>query len=181
MTDVSTNRSHRNWTLKEQIGRVLWSMISPAFRYSPRLLWSWRSQMLRFFGATVGTEVHIYPTVRIALPWNLSLGDQCAIGDRAVLYALGPITIGKRTTVSQGVHLCAGSHDWQDPTMPLLKLPISIGDDAWVCADAFIGPNVDVGRNAIVGARAVVMRDVDEATIVAGNPAKTIKKIDRIT
>jgi putative colanic acid biosynthesis acetyltransferase WcaF len=58
--------------------------------------------------------------------------------------------------------------------MPLLKLPIVIGDDAWVCADAFVGPGVHIGDQTIVGARAVVVKDVLGGIIVAGNPAHTI-------
>lgn len=84
------------------------------------------------------------------------------------------MTIGDRVTVSQGAHLCAGSHDYNSNSMDLLKLPIRIADDAWICADAFIGPTVEVGRQAIVGARAVVTKTVPEGVIVAGNPAVEI-------
>jgi len=109
----------------------------------------------------------------------LDLSDQCAVGDRAILYALGPITIGPRATISQGAHLCAGTHDISYPDRPLLKPPITIGADAWIAADAFIGPNVLVGDGAIVGARAVVMKDVPGNTTVVGNPAHPIKKRDQ--
>ena len=110
------------------------------------------------------------------MPWNLEIGASAAVGDRVNLYALGPITIGARATVSQGAHLCAGTLDISDPTRPLLKLPITIGSDAWVCADAFIGPGVTLGEHAIVGARAVAMKDVPAHTIVVGNPARQIKR-----
>lgn len=109
------------------------------------------------------------------IPWNLKIGDYAGVGDRVVLYALGSIQIGSFATVSQGAHLCAGTHDYNDPTLPLLKVPIKIGVGAWICADAFVGPGVTVGDGAIVGARAVVMKDVTPNTIVAGNPAKKIK------
>lgn len=135
--------------------------------------------MLRAFGAQIGADVHVYPSVRITMPWNLSLGDGCAIGSRVILYALGPITVGERATISQGAHLCGGNHDWRDAAMPLLKLPVSIGADAWVCADAFVGPGVRIGARAIVGARAVAMKDVAEGAIVAGNPAQMIGSRDK--
>ena len=51
-------------------------------------------------------------------------------------------------------------------------------DDVWICADAFIGPNVAIGDRAIVGARAVVVRTVEGNSIVAGNPAKFVKVRD---
>jgi len=174
--DVLANRKVRKWSRTEQLGRVLWAMAQPFFALSPRPFWGWRRTVLRLFGAKVGTKVHIYPSVRITIPWNLTLGNRCAVGNRAILYALGPITIGARATISQGAHLCAGTHDWRNPAMPLLKPPIMIGEDAWICADAFIGAGVSVEARAIVGARAVAVRDVAKGIIVAGNPAKEVGK-----
>lgn len=174
-TDIVANRKAVKWTRREQALRFLFAVVQPTFRLSPRQFWGWRRWILRRFGAVVGPNVHIFPTVRITIPWNLTLEEDCAVGDRAILYALGPITIGKRATISQGVHLCAGTHDWRDPKMPLQKLPIVIGNDAWVCADAFVGPNVSIGERTIVGARSVVMKNLDAAVVVAGNPARVIR------
>ena len=174
--DVSANRRSRKWSRREQLGRILWALAWPAFRIVPRpFCWGWRRVMLRLFGATVGKGVHIHPTAHIAMPWNLRLGDYSTVGDHAILYALGPIAIGPRATVSQYAHLCAGSHDWRDPAMPLTKPPIAIGADAWICADAFVGPGVNVGAAAIVGARAVVTNDCAAGAIVVGNPARQIR------
>jgi putative colanic acid biosynthesis acetyltransferase WcaF len=174
--DTAANRQSAKWTRKELFGRILWGAARPLFALSPRPLWGWRRALLRLFGASVAGNVHIYPTVRIAIPWNLTIGAHAAVGDRAILYALGPIRIGERCTISQGAHLCAGSHDYRDPTMPLIKSPITIGDEAWICADAFVGPGVTVGKLAIVGARAVVMKNVDDNVIVVGNPAREIRR-----
>lgn len=173
-TDVVSNRRAQKWTRKEQIRRILWAIALPLFRFSPRPLWVWRRALLRLFGAQVCPDVHVYPTVKIDIPWNLRLETGCAIGDRAILYALGPIRVGERVTISQGAHLCAGTHDWHDPSLPLLKPPIEVEADAWICADAFVGPNVRIGAGAIVGARSVAVKDVPQRTIVAGNPARKI-------
>lgn len=172
--DVSGNRRARKWSRREQAGRILWGLALPLFRFSPRPLWGWRRMLLRIFGADVAADVHIYPTVRIIIPWKLKLGPGCAVGDHAILYALGPISLGPRSTVSQYAHLCAGSHDWRDPAMPLIRPSITIGTDVWICADAFVGPGVTVGDGAILGARAVVMKNVANNAIIAGNPAKRI-------
>jgi putative colanic acid biosynthesis acetyltransferase WcaF len=59
--------------------------------------------------------------------------------------------------------------------MPLLKPPISIGDEVWVCADAFIGPAVKIEQRAIVAAASVVVKNVSAALVVGGNPARVIK------
>lgn len=172
--DVAANRTAYKWSRREQAGRVLWALAWPLFRLSPRPLWGWRRMLLRLFGAKVSSNVHVFPTVRIIIPWNLDLGQDCAVGDRAILYALGHIAISARATISQGAHLCAGTHDWRDPAMPLMKPPIEIGADAWVCADAFIGPDVTIGDSAIIGARAVVTKNIAPGWIVAGNPARKI-------
>lgn len=174
MVDVQTNRAARKWSRREQFARLLWVLAWPSFRLSPRPLWEWRRLLLRLFGAKVGSKAHIYPSARITIPWNIEIGEAAAVGDRAIIYALGPIKIGARATISQGAHLCAGTHDIQDPARPLLKLPIEIGNDAWICADAFVGPGVTVGNNSIVGARAVAMKDVQKNSIVVGNPAHKI-------
>lgn len=172
--DVKKNRDQQKWTRSEQARRVIWGLLTPLFRFSPRPLWGWRRGLLRIMGARIGADVHVYPTVRITIPWNISIGDQSAVGDRAILYALGPIQIGERVTVSQGAHICAGTHDLSQPHRPLVKPPIAIGDEAWICADAFIGPSVSIGTKSIVGARAVVVVDVQNGTRVAGNPARVI-------
>ncbi len=172
--DIDANRRARKWSRKSLAVRAGWALASPLFRFSPRPLWGVRRALLRLFGARVGRGVHLYPTVRIVIPWTLSLGDRVAVGDRAILYGLGPITVGPDATISQGAHLCAGSHDFRDPAMALLKPPIDIGAGAWICAEAFVGPGVTVGEMAVVGARAVVVRDVPASTVVAGNPAKCV-------
>jgi putative colanic acid biosynthesis acetyltransferase WcaF len=129
---------------------------------------------LRRFGANIAPNVHLHPTVRIAIPWNLSIGEFSAVGDRVILYNLGRVTIGSRCTVSQGAHLCAGTHDHRKKDFRLVKAPIIFGDDVWVCADAFIGPGVSLGDMSIVAARGVVMRDIGAREIVAGNPARRV-------
>ena len=88
---------------------------------------------------------------------------------------LAPIRLGAHATVSQHAHLCAATHDYEDPEFPLIPRPIAIGDYAWVATGAFIGPGVTVGEASVAGARAVVMRDVPPRTVVVGNPARVVK------
>jgi len=174
--DIAANRKAVKYTRLDLFRRVLWAVATPLFRYSPRICFGWRRLLLRLFGATVGRNTHVYQSAIIYMPWNLTIGDYSSIGEWALIYNLGPITIGSKTTISQRVHLCAGTHDYSDPALPLLKPPIAIRDQAWICADAFVGPNITVGEGAIVGARAVVTKNVPPWTVVAGNPARPIKQ-----
>jgi putative colanic acid biosynthesis acetyltransferase WcaF len=176
MFDIHSNRQALKYTAREQLARILWSIGRPVFRITPRPCFGLRRALLRLFGAKVGSHVNIYPSALIYYPWNLSIGEWSSIGEWALIYNLGAVTIGQRSTISQRAHLCAGTHDYRDPSMPLLKPPIQIGDNAWICADAFVGPGVTIGDGAIVGARAVVTKDVAPWTVVVGNPAQVIKE-----
>lgn len=157
---------------------MLWGFGKIAFKLSPRPCFGFRRWLLRCFGASVGKKVNIYPSALIYYPWNLQIGEDSAIGEWALVYNLGPVAIGKSATVSQRVHLCAGTHDYKDPAMPLLKPSIVLGDEVWVCADAFVGPSVAIGDRAIIAAAAVVVKDVVPSAIVGGNPSRFIKQRD---
>lgn len=108
------------------------------------------------------------------MPWNVEIGDWSALGEDVLVYSLGKVRIGASVTLSYRSHVCAGTHDLNDPKLPLLKSPVSIEDGVWVGTEAFIGPGVTVMQGAVVGARAVVVKDVQPLQIVAGNPAHVI-------
>lgn len=173
--DIAANRQCAVYSSTEIIGRILWGIARPFFRFSPRTFFAWRRFLLRLFGAHIGKQVHIYNTAHIYLPWNLQIDDWSSIGEHALIYNLGAVRIGRKVTISQRAHLCAGTHDYNDPAFSLIKMPIEVGDHAWVCTDAFVGPGVTVGVGAVAGARAVVVKDVEPWNVVAGNPAKPIK------
>jgi putative colanic acid biosynthesis acetyltransferase WcaF len=172
--DIAANREAFKYPGKIQIKRLLWGLINPLFRYSPRTFFGFRNFLLKIFGAKTGSNVHIYNSAIIYMPWNLEISDWSSIGEYAFIYNLGCISIGSQVTISYRAHLCAGTHDYTDPALPLLKLPIRINDQAWICADAFVGPGVTIGEGAVVGARAVAVKDIEPWAVVGGNPARTI-------
>jgi putative colanic acid biosynthesis acetyltransferase WcaF len=174
--DIAANRRAKKYSAAELFRRVLWSGGRLAFRLSPRPCFGWRRFVLRCFGANIGAHVNTYPSTWIYFPWNLTVGDWSALGEETFIYNLGLVTLGEQVTISHRAQLCAGTHDYSRADLPLLKPPIVIGSQAWICADAFVGPGVTVGAGAIVGARAVVTKNVERWTIVAGNPARTLKK-----
>jgi putative colanic acid biosynthesis acetyltransferase WcaF len=104
------------------------------------------------------------------------MGEYSCLADDVDCYCVAPIRLGAHATVSQYVHLCAATHDYEDPEFPLRPRPIVIGAYAWVAAGAFIGPGVTVGEAAVAGARAVVTHDVPPGAVVAGNPARFVKQ-----
>jgi putative colanic acid biosynthesis acetyltransferase WcaF len=165
-----------------KIRRLLWSIVQGTlYRYSFHTWSNWRAMLLRLFGAKIGPRCIIRRTARIYYPWLLEIGDLAVIGDRAEIYNLGTITIGDRVMISQEAYLCAGTHDYTQPAMPLVTAPITVGADAWICARAFIGPGVAVGEGAVVGACAVANKNVPPWTVVAGNPARVVKKREMLS
>ena len=88
---------------------------------------------------------------------------------------MAPVVLGECVVVSQGVHLCTGTHNYNLNSFPLLAEPITIESHAWICADAFVGPGVSVGEGAVIGARSVVIRSQPRWMVCAGNPARPIK------
>lgn len=167
------------WSSREKVGRALWMVVGrPLFRLSFHNWYRYRRLLLTLFRAKVGKRAAIRPTVHIEIPWTLHVEDDVTVGDYAILYGLGSIHIGKRVTISQYAHLCAGTHDYTNPRFPLIRAPINIEDDVWIGADAFIGPGVTVGRLSVVGARASAYKDLPPAKVYTGNPARPIK--DRV-
>jgi putative colanic acid biosynthesis acetyltransferase WcaF len=174
LTDLRANRAAVKYSPTEQWRRMAWGVGRWLLILSPRPCFAWRRAVLRLFGARVGRHVNVYPSCRIYMPWNLTIGDWSALGEDVLIYSLGKVVIGSRVTLSYRAHVCAGTHDFSDAALPLLKPPVALEDDAWVGTDAFLGPGVTLGAGAIVGARAVVVRSVAPRAIVAGNPARTV-------
>lgn len=172
--DHEANQAARKYTVGEQLCRVAWTFGRWLCILSPRPCFAWRRAILRLFGARVGAHVNVYPSAHVYMPWNVEIGDWSAIGDDALIYSLGKVRIGKSVTLSYRSHVCAGTHDLNDPRLPLVKPPVTIEDGVWVGTEAFIGPGVTVGRGAVLGARAVVVTSVPEFDIVGGNPARSI-------
>lgn len=172
--DIAGNFAARKYSRREQMLRVMWALGRWLLILSPLPCYRWRRMVLRLFGARVGRKARVHPSTVIFMPWNVELGDWSAIGPGVFVYSLGKVRIGHRATVSYRSNVCAGTHDFTDPTLPLIKPAVTIADDAWVGTEAFIGPGVTVGRGAIVAARAVVVKDVAPLTVVGGHPAREI-------
>ena len=166
-----------SFSLRNRLGCVLWDFTYILlFRFSPNPLHSWRVFLLRCFGAKIGSGAHVYPGVKIWAPWNITLGKECGIADGVILYSQDKIKIGIRSVVSQGAHLCAGTHDYTQQGFPLITAPINIGNYAWIAAEAFIHPGITIGAGSVIGARSVVNKDMPEWMICAGHPCKPIKE-----
>jgi len=166
-------------SLKSKLGRVIWNVVwLLLFRLTPRgnLFRPWRIALLKLFGAKVQWSSNVLPSCKIWQPWNLTMGAYACLSENVDCYTVAPIVIGEQTTISQGVKLCTAGHDITSKIMELTYKPITIGANVWVAGWSIILPGVTIGEGAVVGAGSVVTRDVAPWSVVAGNPAKFVKK-----
>lgn len=164
------------FTLANRLQRLGWQLVCTLlFRPSPIPLHRWRCWLLRCFGARIARGCVVYPDVHIWAPWNLQMAEQACMGPGVRCYNMAPVSLGRRALVSQFSHLCAGGHDYESETFALTTAPITIGDDAWLCADTFVAPGIAIGNGAVAGARAVVTRSLPPWTVCGGNPCRPIK------
>jgi virginiamycin A acetyltransferase len=109
------------------------------------------------------------------------VGEHAYIGGYCII---GHADIGRDVLLGSGVHLLSGKHQHgiDDVELPIRCQPrrserISIGDDTWIGDNATILANV--GKKCVVGAGSVVVSDIPECSIAAGNPAKVFAPRER--
>jgi putative colanic acid biosynthesis acetyltransferase WcaF len=165
------------WTWHQRIGFALWKIVWTVLcRPTPKYFIGWRNLVLKAFGAKLQGRPFVSQRAVIKIPWNLELHDRSCIGPQAEVYSLAPVILEAGCTIAQQAYLCCGTHNFDDPRLPLVVGPIVVRKNAFIGARAFICPGVEIGEGAVVGACAVVTRDVEPWTVVAGNPARLIRK-----
>jgi putative colanic acid biosynthesis acetyltransferase WcaF len=166
-----------SFPMSNRMRRLAWSVCCTLlFRTSPRPFHSWRALLLRCFGATLGPHCHFYPKSRIWAPWNLFCADGVSLADEAEIYNPSPVSLGSHAIVSQQAYICGATHDYNDPSFPLISFPISLGAYSWVCARASVCPGVNLGDGAVLGLGSVATHDLEPWTVYAGVPAQAIKQ-----
>lgn len=166
-------------SLWNRLGRLLWGTVWLVLaRPTPAPFHFWRRMLLRLFGAKIGRGTSIYGSASIWAPWNLIMEPGACLAREANCYNVAPVTLKRDCVVSQGAYLCSASHDIREKGFPLVSAPIVIGEEAWVAAQAFVGPGVTVGTRAVLGARGVAVKSIPDGSIAAGNPARILGQRD---
>jgi len=137
-----------------------------------------RNNIFRLCGVSIGRRSTIHIGARMFQPNNISIGTGSIIGDHATLDGRGKIEIGNHVDIASQVMIYNSQHDISDPFFDAIEKPVKINDYVFIGPRAIILPGVTVGKGAIIAAGAVVTKDVAEKSVVAGVPAKEIKKRD---
>lgn len=178
MVRVNLSKYQNKLTKRNQLKRLLWSFVWFLFaRPFPRsTAMFWKIFLLRLFGAKIHKTANVYSSVKVYAPWNLEMRDYSCLAPEVDCYNVAKVIIGAHSTVSQKSYLCTASHDVTKSDNPLITAPIIIKDQVWIGTAVFIGMGVTVNQGAVVGATSSIYKNVEEWTIVGGNPAKFIKK-----
>lgn len=139
-------------------------------------------QKIFFYNKEFNIPIHF--TSRIVMPENLTfqadsttLKSFCVSGG-AYIQAINEIYLGKNFLFAPGLKLVSANHETQKDGW-IKTEPIIIGDNVWIGANVVILPGVKIGNNCIVGAGSIVNKSIEgDGLVIAGNPAKIIRRID---
>lgn len=132
--------------------------------------------LLRQLFPDMGPNSRVNTPLTVVRPYNVKIGSNVIIMNGCLMMSAGGITIDDDVQIAANVQLISNNHDLENRTVITCK-PIHICRRAWIGAGATILPGVTIGENSVVGAGSVVTCDVEPNTIVAGNPARVIRKI----
>ena len=130
---------------------------------------------------SVGEGSIVEPPFYCTYGKNTTLGDHAYLNFRCTILDNNEVRIGRHAMIGPGVQIYTAAHPLQAEARNEgweVAKPVVIEDTVWIGGSAILLPGVTVGRNAVVGAGAVVTRDVPAYTVVAGNPAKVIRRIE---
>ena len=141
-----------------------------------------RVELLGDLLAAVGESVWVEPPFACDYGDNIELGDRVFLNFGCVLLDCARVTIGARTLLGPSVHVYAATH----PTDPRqratgleLARPVTIGSDVWIGGGVIVGPGVTIGDDSTVGAGSVVVADLPDGVVAAGNPARVLRAASR--
>lgn len=137
-----------------------------------------RKLLSEITGISIDETVAVFPPLYINYGKHLSIGKNVFINFDCTFLALGGIIIEDNVLIGPGVKLLSEGHPLHpEERHALVPGKIHIERNAWIGAGAILLPGVTIGQNAVVAAGAIVSKDVDANTVVAGVPAKWVKTI----
>lgn len=133
--------------------------------------------LVREIFPSMGEGSRIMTPLTAVRPHMVNIGKRVIIMNGCLMMSAGGITIEDDTQIAANVQLISNNHDLKERMVITCK-PVHICRRVWIGAGATILPGVTIGENSVVGAGSVVTHNVEPNTIVAGNPARVIKRIE---
>ncbi len=157
--------------------RIFWYYINIVIYKSGLIpFYGIKTAILKLFGATIGNNVIIKPSVNIKYPWNLHIGNNVWIGENVWIDNLVAVKIGNNVCLSQGVTLINGNHNYKKKYFDLMIAPIVIEDGAWVCTKSIIHGGTTLEENVVLLSGSVTSEKLTKDGVYRGNPAVRIRE-----
>lgn len=143
-----------------------------------------RTELLRLVGLQIGRRTLLMSTFRLLggrhASGNLMIGSDCFINAECLFDATAPISLGDHVAFGHGVLVTTSHHEFGHPRRRSGELhprPVRIGHGAWLGSRVTVLPGVEIGEGAVVAAGAVVAGNVEPHTLVAGVPAREVRRL----
>ena len=147
-----------------------------------------KNELLQRMLGSCGEDVTVQTPFKVVYGKNLYIGDHVFINSNSSILDGGEIRIGSRVLIGPDTKIYAGNHSLNSDERIVVEngktrlisipQPVTIGDDVWIGGNVTIVPGVEIGNGAVIAAGSVVVKNVPERVLVAGNPAKVIKNIE---
>lgn len=132
------------------------------------------------FGST-GENVYIQPSFNCDYGKNIHVGEDFLTNYNVTILDIAPVHIGDYCMIGPNTLITTVGHPMSPEGRRKKKAyskPVMIGDDVWIGGNCTILPGVTIGNNVVIAAGAVVTKDVPDNCVVAGVPAKVVKKLE---
>lgn len=170
--------------MSRRLRKIVYKVFNPFYSFFERYvtnqvvgnipIWTFRKMWLRLIGMKIGRYSQIDMGVKYHVPRYVKIGQSTHVNRGCFFDAKGRITIGDNVSISMNVALCSGGHKVNDPYFGPDHRPIVVEDYVWIGINATVMHGVTIGKGAVVAAGAVVTKDVEPYTVVAGVPARKI-------
>eukprot|EP01053_Blabericola_migrator_P007095 Blabericola_migrator_1__7094@NODE_359_length_9439_cov_107_095070_g287_i0_p5_GENE_NODE_359_length_9439_cov_107_095070_g287_i0NODE_359_length_9439_cov_107_095070_g287_i0_p5_ORF_typecomplete_len202_score45_81Hexapep_2/PF14602_6/8_3e03Hexapep_2/PF14602_6/6e07Hexapep_2/PF14602_6/6_1e09Hexapep_2/PF14602_6/4_4e03Hexapep/PF00132_24/0_013Hexapep/PF00132_24/2_3e09Hexapep/PF00132_24/5_2e03Mac/PF12464_8/0_017_NODE_359_length_9439_cov_107_095070_g287_i020382643 len=125
----------------------------------------------------IGEGSRVMSPIQVVRGNSVKIGKNSVVMFNCLMMAAGTITIEDDVLVAANVQLISNNHDLKEKAILICK-PVVLKKGCWIGAGSTILPGVTVGENAVVAAASVVTKDVEANTVVAGNPARFLKRVE---
>ncbi len=162
-----------------KLKQINWYLINIIFFKSALPFpYSFKCRILKLFGAKIGKNLVIKPSINIKYPWFLDIGDYVWIGENAWIDNLTNVIIGNNVCISQGAMLLTGNHNYKLQSFDLMVGKIILEDGVWIGAKSVVCPGITCASHSILSVGSIATKNLESYSIYQGNPAIKVK--DRI-
>ena len=133
-----------------------------------------RIKVLNWLGGRISKRVSMFASVDVRNPKGLIIEEGCSIGPKVLLDARQGLHIHRNVTIAYDAIIWTLHHDMNSIDFKTIGGPVEIDDYAWICSRSIILPGIKIGKGAVVASGAIVTKDVEPFSVVAGIPAKKI-------